>query len=147
VARASHVLTVSEFSKRAILREFPGARISVIPCTIEEAWFTGSMDALERQRDNYILLVTAAPQHKNSARALRAYARYVHRAGISAADLRIVGLSYAAGPFRQLVEELGLARKVVFEPFISSDTLQQLYRRAKAVLVPSLMEGFGIPVL
>jgi glycosyltransferase involved in cell wall biosynthesis len=147
VARASQVLTVSEFSKKEILREFPGARVSVIPCTIAESWFTGSMNAIERQRDNYILLVTAAPEHKNSARALRAYARYVHMAGTSAADLRIVGLSYAGGPFRELVEALGLKEKVVFEPFISSDTLQQLYRRAKAVLVPSLIEGFGIPVL
>jgi glycosyltransferase involved in cell wall biosynthesis len=147
VTRASQVLTVSEFSKREILRQFPEARVSVIPCTIEESWFAGSMDAIERQRDNYILLVTAAPQHKNSARALRAYARYLQMAGTSAANLRIVGLSYAGGPFRELVEELGLKQKVVFEPFISPDTLRQLYRHAKAVLVPSLIEGFGIPVL
>jgi glycosyltransferase involved in cell wall biosynthesis len=147
VARASQVLTVSEFSKREILRQFPKARVSVIPCTIEESWFTGAMDALGRQRDNYILLVTAAPQHKNSTRALKAYARYVYMAGTPAADLRIVGLSYAGGPFQELAEELGLKGKVVFEPFVSSDTLQLLYRRAKAVLVPSLIEGFGIPVL
>ena len=35
----------------------------------------------------------------------------------------------------------------MFEPFVSTSALQLLYRRAKAVLVPSLLEGFGIPVL
>ena len=46
-----------------------------------------------------------------------------------------------------MVRELRLNEKVTFEPFVSTATLQSLYRRAKAVLVPSLLEGFGIPVL
>jgi glycosyltransferase involved in cell wall biosynthesis len=147
VARSSHVLTVSEFSRKAILQQFPRARVSVIPCTIPESWFVGAIAATLQPRDNYLLLVTATPQHKNTARALRAYARYVHKAGMRAADLRIVGLSYAGGPFRQIVEALGLQGRVRFEPFVSAADLQQLYRQATAVLVPSLIEGFGIPVL
>ena len=147
VARSSHVLTVSEFSRKAILQQFPRARVSVIPCTIPESWFVGALAATLQPRDNYILLVTATPQHKNTARALRAYARYVHQAGTRAADLRIVGLSYAGGPFREIVQAQGLQGKVRFEPFVSAAALQQLYRHANAVLVPSLIEGFGIPVL
>jgi len=145
VARSSHVLTVSEFSRNCILESFPETRITVIPCTIPESWFAGPKDL--EQRDNYLLLVTAAPPHKNAARALRAYASYVRMAGATAADLRVVGLPPAGGPFRALAHELGTEGKVIFEPFVSAPTLQLLYRRAKAVLVPSLMEGFGIPVL
>jgi glycosyltransferase involved in cell wall biosynthesis len=145
VARSSHVLTVSEFSRNCILEYFPEARVTVIPCTIAESWFVGP--ANQQQRDNYILLVTATPPHKNAARALRAYASYVAMAGARAADLRIVGLACAAESFRAIVHEAGLKEKVVFEPFVSTATLQLLYRRARAVLVPSLLEGFGIPVL
>jgi glycosyltransferase involved in cell wall biosynthesis len=61
--------------------------------------------------------------------------------------LRIVGLAYAGKAFREIVQQLGLDRKVTFESFVPTSTLQQLYRQAKAVLVPSLLEGFGIPVL
>jgi glycosyltransferase involved in cell wall biosynthesis len=32
-------------------------------------------------------------------------------------------------------------------PYLSEPELQRLYRKAKALLIPSLMEGFGIPVL
>jgi glycosyltransferase involved in cell wall biosynthesis len=147
VARASQVLTVSDFSRKAILRTFPAARVTVIPCTIAESWFAGAAALSRQQRGNYILLVTAAPPHKNTARALRAYARYVTMAGAKAAELRIVGLAHAAVPFREIVRSLGLEARVVFEPFVTTATLQQLYAQADAVLVPSLMEGFGIPVL
>ena len=145
VARSSYVLTVSEFSRNRILEYFPETRVTVIPCTIAESWFVEPANLGER--DNYILLVTATPPHKNTARALRAYALYVRMAGAGAANLRIVGLARAGGPFREIVQELGLQAKVAFEPFVSTAILQQLYRRAKAVLVPSLLEGFGIPVL
>jgi glycosyltransferase involved in cell wall biosynthesis len=147
VARASYVLTVSEFSRNWILEYFPETRVSVIPCTIAESWFVGPHARNLQQRDNYILLITATPPHKNTARALRAFAGYVRMAGAGAAHMRIVGLSGADEPFRALVLELGLREKVIFEPFLSTATLQLLYRRAKAVLVPSLLEGFGIPVL
>jgi len=147
VARSSHVLTVSEFSRSRILEYFPEARVTVLPCTIAESWFVGSAFRNQQQRDNYILLVTATPLHKNTARALRAYAGYVRMAGNGAANLRIVGLARGSEPFHATVRGFGLTEKVVFEPFVSTTTLQLLYRRAKAVLVPSLLEGFGIPVL
>ena len=145
VARSSYVLTVSEFSRNRILECFPKTHVTVIPCTIAESWFVEPANLGER--DNYILLVTATPPHKNTARALRAYALYVKMAGAGAANLRIVGLACAGEPFREIVQELGIRAKVAFEPFVSTAILQQLYRRAKAVLVPSLLEGFGVPVL
>jgi glycosyltransferase involved in cell wall biosynthesis len=145
VARSSHVLTVSEFSRKQILEHFPGAQVTVIPCTIAESWFHEPLSL--RERDPYLLLVTAPPPHKNTLRALRAYRHYVTMTGPGAADLRIIGLATAAAPFRKLVQDLGLTDKVFFEPFIPVTTLQLIYRRARAVLVPSLLEGFGIPVL
>jgi glycosyltransferase involved in cell wall biosynthesis len=145
VARSSYVLTVSEFSRDRILEHFPKARVVVIPCTIADSWFVRPHHP--QRRENYILLVTAPPPHKNTARALRAYARYVTMAGPGAANLRIVGLAGAGESFPAIVRELRLNERVAFEPFVSTTTLQSLYRSAKAVLVPSLLEGFGIPVL
>lgn len=147
VAQASYVLTVSEFSRRQILKVFPDARVIVIPCTIPSSWFELCASINMRQRANYILLVTAAAPHKNTARALRAYASYVKLAGPGAANLRIAGLSQSGSHFRTMVSDLGLANRVLFEPLISTSTLQDLYRTATAVLFPSLLEGFGIPVL
>ena len=115
VARSSYVLTVSEFSRDRILEHFPKARVIVIPCTIPDSWFVRQRNP--QQRENYILLVTAPPPHKNTARALRAYARYVSMAGAGAANLRIVGLAGAGDSFSAIVHELRLSEKVTFEPF------------------------------
>jgi glycosyltransferase involved in cell wall biosynthesis len=145
VARSRHVLTVSEYSRIAILQSFPDTRVTVIPCTIPETWFTPPDASL--QRGNYILLATGTPPHKNAARALCAYASYVKRSGAGATNLRVVGLALAGEEFHSIVRDAGIGDKVTFEPFVSSLTLQQLYRQARAVIVPSLMEGFGIPVL
>jgi glycosyltransferase involved in cell wall biosynthesis len=145
VARSRHVLTVSEYSRDAILKFFPDTRVTVIPCTIAESWFAGP--APSRPRDNYLLLVTGTPPHKNAARALCAYASYVKRAGTNAANLRVVGLALSGEEFRSIVRDTGIGDRVTFEPFVPNATLQQLYRNARAVMVPSLMEGFGIPVL
>jgi glycosyltransferase involved in cell wall biosynthesis len=147
VARASYVLTVSEFSRDRILEQFPKARVVVIPCTLPGSWFPQANPTPLQQRDNYILLVTAAPPHKNTARALRAYAMYAKEAGVAAPKLRIVGLSRTGDQFQEMVRNLRCTDRVVFEPRVSIQTLQELYRSARAVLVPSLLEGFGIPVL
>jgi glycosyltransferase involved in cell wall biosynthesis len=46
-----------------------------------------------------------------------------------------------------MVNDLGITERVVFEPLLSTSTLQELYRAAKAILILSLLEGFGIPLL
>jgi glycosyltransferase involved in cell wall biosynthesis len=145
VTRSHAVITVSQFSRDQILKSFPGTRVTVLPCTIAESWFVEPKSLFERE--NSILLVTAPPPHKNAERALRAYGRYLQSAGPKAARLRIVGLAQQQEPFRKIVRELRVEEQVTFEPFVSTPVLQRLYRTAKAVLIPSLLEGFGIPVL
>ena len=45
------------------------------------------------------------------------------------------------------MEELGLGDDVIFTGFVPDADLPPLYAGADAVLVPSLYEGFGFPVL
>jgi glycosyltransferase involved in cell wall biosynthesis len=148
VLRAHVVLTVSEYSKRQILDRFPKADVRVIPCSIAPSWFDSESRKPIEDRDNYIFMVTASVPHKNTSGALRAYARYVSQTGeSSAARLRIVGLSNATEKFIQEARDLKIERMVDFEPYVTDAELRDLYRRARAVLIPSFMEGFGIPLL
>ena len=48
---------------------------------------------------------------------------------------------------RLWAEMLQISDLVHIEPYLTEDQLQDLYRCSRAVLFPSLMEGFGIPVL
>jgi glycosyltransferase involved in cell wall biosynthesis len=144
VARSSTVLTVSEHARSEILEAFPRAQVRVIPCTLPSDWFRP--DPL-LGREDYLLLVTSSAPHKNAARALEAYARYAHHAGSSARPLKVVGLSREADTYAGKVADLGISSLVGFLPFVTEQELKALYRGAAASLLPSLAEGFGIPLL
>jgi glycosyltransferase involved in cell wall biosynthesis len=144
VSRAEVILTVSEYSRADILRIFPEANVRVIPCTIPESWFDS---APIEAREDFLLMVTSSAPHKNAEGAITGYAQYARLAGKSAAPMKIVGLSREAASYKPLLEELDIADLVCFMPFLDEGELRNLYRKARAVIVPSLAEGFGIPVL
>jgi glycosyltransferase involved in cell wall biosynthesis len=148
VSRAHTVLTVSSYSRQQIVRHFPSARVQIIPCSIARSWFVGKDLWRPNERENCILATTANVPHKNPHRALKAYAAFVGQSDRSIVPhLRLVGLSDSVQEFRRCAEMLQIADLVHIEPYLSESQLQDLYRRSRAVLVPSLMEGFGIPVL
>jgi glycosyltransferase involved in cell wall biosynthesis len=144
VPRAEVILTVSEYSRSEILRVFPGANVRVIPCTIPESWFD---PAPIETREDFLLMVTSSAPHKNAAGAITGYAQYVGLTEKSPTPLKIVGLSREVELFRPLLDELGIADLVSFMPFLAEAELRGLYRKARAVLIPSFAEGFGIPLL
>jgi glycosyltransferase involved in cell wall biosynthesis len=147
-ARRSHtILTVSEFSRQEILKTFPGSRVEVISCTIPESWFDREAFVPIAQRGNYLFIVTSPDPHRNLDRALQAYADYAKVAGPDAAQLRIGGVSNRAAIVREKIERLSLQDRTVIEPYLSDAEMQSRVRRARAIYMPSLVEGFGIPVL
>jgi glycosyltransferase involved in cell wall biosynthesis len=148
VSRAHIVVTVSSYVKRQIEERFPSARVQAIPNTIAASWFVGKRARTIDERDNYILMVTSSAPHKNTKRALESYAAFVARVDrITAPRLRVVGLGSSPQVFRNLAAALQIGDLIDFQPYVTESQLQDLYRRSRAVLVPSLMEGFGIPVL
>jgi len=144
VSRAEVILTVSEYSRSEILRLFPDANVHVIPCTIPETWFDPT--PIET-REDFLLMVTSSAPHKNAAGAIAGYAQYARLAGNSPAPVKIVGLSREVDSYKPLLKELGITGLVSFMPFLAEDELRTLYRTARAAIIPSFAEGFGIPLL
>lgn len=94
----------------------------------------------------YLLMVGTLEPRKNHAVALQALA------GLKAAGLphRLViagGHGWLFEPIRRRVDELGLAADVCFAGYVPAAELPVLYTGAACVLLPSLYEGFGFPVL
>ena len=83
---------------------------------------------------------------KNHATALRALARL--KAGGLPHQLVVAGgRGWLFEPVNALVEELGLAGDVLFTGYVPQEDVPALYTGADAVVMPSLYEGFGFPVL
>ncbi|MEN3282317.1 MAG: hypothetical protein V7607_3457 [Solirubrobacteraceae bacterium] len=92
-----------------------------------------------------VLSVSAKRPHKNLVRLLEALA------GIAVERRPALVVPGYPTPheeeLRQRAEALGIAGQVVFPAWVSAAELEALYAMATVVVVPSLYEGFGLPVL
>ena len=147
---AAGIVAVSEATRADVceLMRIPPERVF----TVHEA--SGSLPAPEAQglrqlelEPGYFLFVGERRPHKNLARLIEAYAS-VRQSHAAAPRLVIVGHAWSADrSAEQAVERLGLTSAVRLLDRVSDGQLAALYRGARAFVLPSLYEGFGIPLL
>jgi glycosyltransferase involved in cell wall biosynthesis len=154
--RANRILTVSEASKRDILRYFsvPEAKIDVIYNAIDERFGEEPPeDEVARVRERYqlndpfVLYAGNIKPHKNLERLIEAF-HTLRRGGLEQVKLLIIGdeiSKYAT--LRRAVHKYKLHQHVRFFGFVPDRTLAVLYRLAGVFVFPSLYEGFGLPPL
>ena len=154
--RATRVMTVSESSKRDILRfvDTEPGKIDVIYNSYDERF---GVEPLEedvvrvRERfqlhDEFILYAGNVKPHKNLERLIQAF-DLVRRRGLDHVKLVIIGdevSKYAA--LRRAVHRHQLHQYVRFLGYLPETTLAVMYRLAGVFVFPSLYEGFGLPPL
>ena len=154
IRRAKHVITVSD-SSRKILGEIASSietPISVIPNALRQGFEVVSKETVNdfiRQNHlegGYCVFVGTEKPHKGFMELLDAWAelkRFSRNEGSVMPTLVVIGgkFSYFA---QRRVEELGLSRYVKFQGEVSVRSLCLYYNGAKAVIVPSREEGFGL---
>jgi len=97
--------------------------------------------------DRYILFVGTIEPRKNVERLIEAYA-IVRRERPDAPPLVIVGgRGKEADRVDRAVRSFGLSQSVVFPGYVVQENLPELYSGAELLVLPSLYEGFGLPVL
>jgi glycosyltransferase involved in cell wall biosynthesis len=147
--RRSHVIvTVSRYTSNrltAVLGVAP-SRIRVIPNSLDEAWFLA--DTAHRTAHRYVLVVAGEAPSKNLPRGLAAFARCVSLLKDDSLELKVAGVKEKFHRlFRAEARRLGVADRVDFLRYLPDEEMRSLYRNATLFLMPSLAEGFGIPVL
>jgi glycosyltransferase involved in cell wall biosynthesis len=154
--RATRIMTVSESSKRDILRfvDTEPDKIDVIYNAYDERF---GVEPLEqdvvrvRERfqlhDEFVLYAGNVKPHKNLERLIQAF-DLVRRRGLDHLKLIIIGdevSKYAS--LRRAVHRFQLHQFVRFLGYLPEETLAVLYRLAGVFVFPSLYEGFGLPPL
>lgn len=154
--KAHHIVTVSEYSKAQIVQTLgiSAAKISVIHCGVNSEFYNaGDKEASQTIKRNfginqpYLLYVGNLKPHKNVSTLLRAFARLRSQKKVPH-HLLIVGDD--ARWKRSLVEEcsrLGISNDTTFIPYVSPALLPKIYTAADLLIMPSTVEGFGLPVL
>ena len=167
VARADHIITVSEYSRRDIMALFnvPEDRITntyqavtVPPRALvrpDDEVADEITNLFELDPGNYYLFIGALEPKKNVSRLIDAYAASGSRRPLVVAggagwqnkgDLRRINDTRFSN-FRIAENMISKVKRVRRIPYLPSDQLVTLMRGARAVLFPSLFEGFGLPVL
>ena len=97
-----------------------------------------------RLPEKFLLYVGSDRPHKNVTTLLHALALMDPTASI---PLVIAGFNSEDSPLRREAEQLKLGERVLWIDKIPEEDLPSLYSAAHAFLFPSLVEGFGFPVL
>ena len=153
--RADHIITVSEYSKRDLVRTYgigeekitvtyEGAGDEFVPLDRDQA-----KDRLARQygiEGDFILYLGRLQARKNLSRLVRAYAR-VRKAGLPHKLVLAGPPDTGFQPVRACIRELQLEKDVVLTGYVATADLPSFYNAAAAFVYPSLFEGFGLPLM
>jgi glycosyltransferase involved in cell wall biosynthesis len=145
--KASAVLTVSEFSKKIISKHLnlPMKNIEVINNGIEDKYFKPidsekMMDIKRRYNlpESYILYVGGAKAHKNVKGAVLGYIK-------SAVDVPLVITLH----WEEIAHYFNFSKpaNIICIGSVPGNELLYIYHGARLFLFPSLIEGFGFPVI
>ncbi len=148
---ADRIIAVSQNTANDLIAEVPEAagKVDAIALGVAEpgpAADDGELTELGLNEPFFLFVGTLEPR-KNLRRLVEAYSRLSDPLR-NAARLVIVGGSGWGGvDARTIAAELGVAERVSVLGYVSEPLLAALYEKALFLAMPSLYEGFGLPLL
>lgn len=142
VRHAAKIFTISEASKNDIIKAYrvPEDRVVV---TYPGLTMKSLSVNCELSTKNYILSVGTLQPRKNYVRLIEAFSKLD-----STLTLIIVGKrGWLYDEILAAPRKFGVEERVKFLDFVADSDLPGLYQRALCFALPSLYEGFGLPVL
>lgn len=147
IAKSSAVIAVSKTTKKDIVREYGtmADKVTVIYNGYEKTKGT-SPTGKAKNPDPYFLYVGTVQPRKNLKFLIAAFAEFAKNH--PAYRLVIAGKKgWLSDDIEPYVASLNLANSVSFPGYVSQEKKDELYKGATAFILPSLYEGFGIPLL
>jgi glycosyltransferase involved in cell wall biosynthesis len=145
VARSNRIVAVSNFTREELFRRFvvKEDKVAVIYHGIDPA---PSGKAAERN-EPFVLYVGTLEERKNITTLVRAFGLL---RSTRDAPLRLILAGKPGRGFRKIKTEINrcpFKGSIEILGYVERETVLELYRSAEAFILPSLYEGFGLPVL
>lgn len=148
--RANGVITISQSSKDDIIKEYKvsPSKITVIHPGIKEmkASYMNKQDLFDKYnlKNPYILFVGTLQPRKNIVRLIEAFSKLL----MENIDLVVIGRKgWHFGEILKAPHDYGISDRVHFLENVTDEELPSFYKNAQLFCLPSLYEGFGLPVL
>ncbi|MBC2702915.1 glycosyltransferase family 4 protein [Desulfobacula sp.] len=142
--KLSCIITVSQSSKKDIAREFdiPESKFKTIPIGIDTHNFY-PLETVKKQPNRIIVTNSADTPLKGLYHLLFAIKAILK---IRPVKLVVIGTPKKNGGIENLVKKLELGRHITFTGRIDHEQFVREYAKSSLAVVPSLYEGFGLPV-
>lgn len=157
IESSTGILTVSEYSKKDILRFFPSYpedKIFVTPLAANNNFKPLNKDYCSKYLKSnykidfpYILYLGGFSKRKNVKDLILAFSS-IYNDLYKPIKLIILGSLKDEGlALKEMVSSLGLNNKIIFVGYVPDEILPIFYNGSTAFIYPSLYEGFGLPPL
>jgi glycosyltransferase involved in cell wall biosynthesis len=151
---AAGLITTSSCASATIMARLrqqglPTIPLRAIPLPVADVFLARDPREDDPDTHPYFVICGAIEPRKNHLLLLKVWHRLVQRIGASAPRLVVVGSPAYQGDriVRRFQEAAELRDHVIVVSGLASPSLRQLMVNARAVLMPSLAEGFGLPVI
>lgn len=147
VARVKKIFTISESSKDDIIKAYRVPRDRVV---VTYPGFDMKNVLPLKNYKNYILSVGTIQPRKNYTRLIEAFALFLRQNKQKFSDLKLIIIGkkgWLYEPILAAPKTFGIEDRVKFLDFVPDDHMPSYYRNALCFALPSLYEGFGLPVL
>lgn len=153
IAKSRHIFAISESTKSDIIKNYKvdQSKITVTYMGYNQKLFKpqskSDIDLVKTKykiEGDYIIFVGTLQPRKNIERLIEAFV------GLQSETLKLVIVGRKGWMYNQIfekVKDLNIENKVIFTDFVPELDLPSLISGAKAYVLPSLWEGFGIPVI
>ncbi|HEY9778077.1 MAG TPA: glycosyltransferase family 1 protein [Planktothrix sp.] len=162
--QADYIMTVSEHAKGGIIRHFGHEpdKVFVIDEAADPIFRPLPSAELNNEllskhglsiKDRFLLYLGGINPHKNLINLVECFAQIIKEENFKDMKLAIIGdikndgFTPGLTELRQRIEQLDLAEHVVFTGYVSDENAVHFLNVAKAVVLPSFAEGFGLPAL
>jgi glycosyltransferase involved in cell wall biosynthesis len=160
--RAAGLVAISEHTRDELARRFavPAARVTVTPLGLGNGGrgtasptpaappTVADLAALGIGGDRYLLTLSTVEPRKNLPRLFAAFARLAARPEHAGLRLVVAGnRGWKTSAIYRRPAELGIAERVDFLGYVPDADLPALFAGCAAFVLPSIVEGFGLPVL
>ena len=142
--KLSHIITVSECAKKDICNDFvmPDKKFRVVPNGIDTTIFY-PIPEIKREKNRIMVTNSADMPLKGLHYLLKAVADIAKTRQIK---LIVIGAPKKNSSILKLIRKLDIARFITFTGRIDDDAFVRQYAKSAVAVVPSLYEGFGLPV-
>jgi glycosyltransferase involved in cell wall biosynthesis len=153
--KANSIATVSEFSKKDILNHYKTdpEKISVVYSAAKDIFKPVTFETAEATKEKYtdgaeyFLYIGAIHPRKNLVNLLKAFSIFKKRLKSNMKLVLAGRLAWKYDSFIQNLKKYKFKEDVIMLGYLSEDELVKITGSAYALVYPSLLEGFGVPVL